>query len=90
MGNLDQTQPRHARQAPHDLNRELVSRLQAGGEVFISNAIIDGAYALRACVVNFRTTLADIEALPGIVIRLGRAVDGEMRPGRREMLQNER
>ncbi len=40
-------------------------------------------------VVNFRTTLADIEALPGIVIRLGRAVDGEMRPGRREMLQTQ-
>lgn len=66
-----------------DLNRELLNRLQAGGEAFISNAIISGAYTLRACIVNFRTTLADIEALPEIVIRLGRAVDGAMRPSRR-------
>jgi hypothetical protein len=31
--------------------------------------------------VNFNTTLADVEALPGIVARLGRATDAELRPG---------
>lgn len=72
----------------NDLNRELLNRLQAGGEAYISNAIIDGAYALRACIVNFRTGLGDIEALPEIVIRLGRAVDAELRPSRRGVPQN--
>jgi len=41
---------------------------------------VEGSYLLRACIVNFRTRLADIEALPPIVARLGRAVDAEMRP----------
>jgi glutamate/tyrosine decarboxylase-like PLP-dependent enzyme len=62
------------------LNREMVSRVQTGGEVFLSNAVVEGRYLLRACIVNFRTRLADIEALPAIVTRLGRAVDAEMRP----------
>jgi glutamate/tyrosine decarboxylase-like PLP-dependent enzyme len=63
-----------------DLNRELLSRLQAGGEAYVSNAVLDGTFVLRACIVNFRTRLADIEALPEIVTRLGRAADAEMRP----------
>ena len=44
------------------------------------NAVIEGKYLLRACIVNFRTTLSDVEALPEIVIRLGRELDSEMRP----------
>lgn len=31
-------------------------------------------------VVNFRTSLADVAALPGIVARLGREVNAELRP----------
>jgi glutamate/tyrosine decarboxylase-like PLP-dependent enzyme len=54
------------------LNRELLDRLQRGGEVFVSNAVIDGRYVLRACIVNFHTTLADVEAAVEIVIRTGR------------------
>jgi glutamate/tyrosine decarboxylase-like PLP-dependent enzyme len=56
------------------INRELLDRLQRGGEVFVSNAVIRGRYALRACIVNFHTTLADVEALPAIVARVGRDV----------------
>lgn len=61
------------------LNTELVTRLQNGGEVFVSNAVISGKFLLRACIVNFRTTLEDVRALPGIVVRVGRELDGEMR-----------
>jgi len=61
------------------LNAELVNRLQTGGEAFVSHAVVDGNYVLRACIVNFRTTLFDIDALPAIVARLGREVDGELR-----------
>lgn len=62
------------------LNAELLTRLQNGGEAFVSNAVLDGKFLLRACVVNFRTSLADIQALPNIVIKLGREVDKAMRP----------
>ena len=64
------------------LNRELLDRLQRGGEVFVSNAIVGGRYVLRACIVNFHTARADVEALPEIVARIGRAVDAELRPDR--------
>jgi glutamate/tyrosine decarboxylase-like PLP-dependent enzyme len=59
------------------LNTELLDRLQAGGEVFMSNAIIDGKFLLRACIVNFRTSMEDVLAVPEIVARVGRQVHGE-------------
>ena len=62
------------------LNKAIVARLQQGGDAFITHAVIDGRYVLRACVVNFRTTEADIDALPGLVTALGRACDAELRP----------
>jgi aromatic-L-amino-acid/L-tryptophan decarboxylase len=62
------------------LNRELLDRLQRGGEVFVSNAVVDGRYALRACIVNFHTGVADVEALPEIVARVAQSIDAELRP----------
>jgi glutamate/tyrosine decarboxylase-like PLP-dependent enzyme len=64
----------------NELNDELLTRLQNGGETFVSNAVIDGVFYLRGCVVNFRTDRKDIEAIPGIVTRIGAEVDAEMRP----------
>jgi len=40
-----------------------MSRLQDGGEAYVSNAVLKGRMLLRACIVNFRTTAADLEAL---------------------------
>jgi len=62
------------------VNRELVDRLQRGGETFVSNAVVDGHYVLRACIVNFHTAQSDVEAVPDIVARIGRSVDAELRP----------
>jgi glutamate/tyrosine decarboxylase-like PLP-dependent enzyme len=62
------------------LNAELLTRLQGGGDVYLSNAVVQGRFLLRVCVVNFRTTLQDIEALRGIVTRVGAEVDAELRP----------
>jgi glutamate/tyrosine decarboxylase-like PLP-dependent enzyme len=62
------------------LNRELLDRLQRGGETFVSNAVVGGRYVLRACIVNFHTDRADVEAVPEIVARIGRTVDAELRP----------
>jgi len=54
------------------LNEELVNTLQAGGELFVSNAIINGNYCLRACIVNFRTSEKDIHEMIEIIAREGR------------------
>jgi aromatic-L-amino-acid/L-tryptophan decarboxylase len=62
------------------LNRALLDRLQRGGELFVSNAVVAGRYVLRACIVNFHTTRADVEAVPEIVARVGRTIDSELRP----------
>ena len=62
------------------LNEQLLSRVERSGEAFLSNALIGDTYALRACIVNFRTSLDDIDALPGLVARLGRIADESLRP----------
>lgn len=64
----------------NELNQKLRDELELDGSAFVSNAVIDKVFVLRLCVVNFRTTLSDIEALPEIVRRLGRKVDKAMRP----------
>jgi glutamate/tyrosine decarboxylase-like PLP-dependent enzyme len=56
------------------LNREILDRLQSGGEAFVSPAIVGGRFALRACIVNFHTTVVDVEALTEIVVRVGRDI----------------
>jgi aromatic-L-amino-acid decarboxylase len=61
------------------LNRELLTRLQNTGEIYLSNAIIDGMFALRCCIVNFRTSEDDIDGLPHLVVRLGNELDSVLR-----------
>jgi glutamate/tyrosine decarboxylase-like PLP-dependent enzyme len=55
------------------LNETLLQKLKSSGETFLSNVVVGGKFLLRACIVNFRTSLADIEALPGIITRHGAA-----------------
>ena len=47
---------------------------------FVSNAVMGEVYALRMCVVNFRTTLEDVVALARITVDLGAAADADLRP----------
>lgn len=56
------------------LNEDLLNELQTGGEVFLSNAIVNKNYCLRACIVNFRTSQKDIKEIIEIVIREGEKV----------------
>ena len=65
----------------NQLNTEILTRIQRTGEAIISNAVIQHTFLLRACIVNFRTSLEDIEALVDLVIRIGRQVDTLLRPG---------
>jgi glutamate/tyrosine decarboxylase-like PLP-dependent enzyme len=64
----------------NQLNEALLKQLQLEGEVFVSNAVLNGNFVLRACIVNFRTSLEDVRMLPGIVLRLGREQDARLRP----------
>jgi aromatic-L-amino-acid decarboxylase len=41
-------------------NRELLERVNASGEIFISGCVLDGRYALRLAVGNMRTTEEDV------------------------------
>ncbi len=61
------------------LNQELLSRVERSGEAFLSNAIVGGRFALRACIVNFRTSAEDVDALPSLLARIGREADEIMR-----------
>ncbi len=61
------------------LNQELLNALQEGGEVFLSNAIVDKSYCLRACIVNFRTSEKDIEEIIDIIVKVGGKVHQELK-----------
>jgi aromatic-L-amino-acid/L-tryptophan decarboxylase len=61
------------------LNQELLERIQSSGEAFVSNAVVRGRYLLRACIVNFNTSAADVDRVPDIVVRMGREVDSRLR-----------
>jgi glutamate/tyrosine decarboxylase-like PLP-dependent enzyme len=56
------------------LNQELLTRVERSGEAFLSNAMVNGRFALRACIVNFRTSSEDIEALLPLLERIGQGI----------------
>ncbi|HEY7185783.1 MAG TPA: aminotransferase class V-fold PLP-dependent enzyme [Vicinamibacterales bacterium] len=63
----------------HTLNEDLLTRIERSGEAFLSQAMVDGRFALRACIVNFRTSRADIDALVPLIARHGTEADRAMR-----------
>jgi len=62
-----------------ELNRAVQTRMETSGLAFVSNAVVEGRYLLRMCVVNFRTRLQDVEALVEVSVRLGRELHRETR-----------
>ena len=62
----------------NQLNEALVNKLQQGGKVFLSNAIINEDYCLRSCIVNFRTSKKDIEEIIDIVVEEGKKAHIEL------------
>jgi len=61
------------------LNRELLAAIERSGQAFVSSAVVDGRFLLRACIVNFHTSTDDIDALLLLVSRLGRQIDAALR-----------
>ena len=53
------------------LNERLMTAIHADGRVYCSNAVIDGRFGLRACIVNFRTEADDVERLLEVADELG-------------------
>ena len=62
------------------LNEAIVAAVQRCGDAFISNAVVGDDYLLRTCVVNFRTTEADVDSVVETIAAVGRSLDSEMRP----------
>jgi glutamate/tyrosine decarboxylase-like PLP-dependent enzyme len=52
-------------------NERVLTELQRRGSSYLSNARVDGKFALRGCVLNYRTTRRDMEVLLDDVRRAG-------------------
>jgi len=61
------------------LNAAILDQLQESGTAYLSNAIIDDVYLLRACVVNFRTSAGGIDLLPEKIATVGRSAHQGLR-----------
>ena len=58
------------------LNRALLERLQLGGEAFITSTELRGRFVLRACIVNYRSTRADVDRMLEAIRTIGRDLVG--------------
>ena len=64
------------------LNQHLLTALVADGRVYCSNAVLDGRFCLRACIVNFRTEAEHLELLLEVAGEHGRRLsDIAAKPG---------
>jgi len=61
------------------LNRRIIERILDEAECYMSPTELDGRYALRVCIVNFRTQPSDIDFLLERVLSLGRAAESALR-----------
>ena len=60
-----------------ELNLHILRRVQRRGRVYVSNATIHSKFALRACIVNHRTTTTDVDEVIDEVLKAGK----ELSPG---------
>ena len=60
------------------LNKTIMEEVQAGGEAFLTQAILRGRFVLRANVLHYGTTEEDVEALVEVARRTGERLVTEM------------
>lgn len=65
----------------NELNERIMFDLEFDGKVYPSNAVVDGRFAIRSCIVNFRTEADQMETLVADTVRFGRARHAEMWDG---------
>jgi aromatic-L-amino-acid decarboxylase len=51
----------HTEDELNRLNERIMQLVQRDGRAYVSNATLNGRFALRACIINFRTTRRDID-----------------------------
>ncbi len=76
-GPLSVTCFRYKRRGVEDLdglNRKLVETVQREGKAFLTTTELNGQLVLRACIVNFRTTEADLDILLDAIAEVGARV----------------
>ena len=56
------------------LNKQVMEQVQTEGAAFITNTVVRGRFALRACLLHYATTEADVAALVEVVRRAGAAL----------------
>jgi glutamate/tyrosine decarboxylase-like PLP-dependent enzyme len=56
----------------NELNERIMAAVQKDGRAYLSNATVNGKFALRACITNFRTTKADLEQTLDVVREVAR------------------
>jgi aromatic-L-amino-acid/L-tryptophan decarboxylase len=56
------------------LNERIMELVQKGGRAYVSNATVNGRFALRACITNFRTTKTDIDQTVNVIRGAGESL----------------
>jgi aromatic-L-amino-acid/L-tryptophan decarboxylase len=74
-------QPRLEEAVLDALNKRIMEMLQSEGRAFVSNAVLRGRFALRACVLHYGTSEADLAALVEAVRDAGARCAGELVAG---------
>jgi len=54
-----------------ELNRRVIAGMQDVGDVFLTDTELAGRFALRACILNFRTEESDLDTLLGAIRSAG-------------------
>jgi glutamate/tyrosine decarboxylase-like PLP-dependent enzyme len=67
LASADAHERAQAEDEMNELNERILRAVQRGGRAYVSNASLRGRFALRACIVNFRTTRRDIETTLDII-----------------------
>ncbi|HEY7280483.1 MAG TPA: pyridoxal-dependent decarboxylase [Actinomycetota bacterium] len=62
------------------LNQRIMTEIQLDGRVFYSNAMVEGRFVLRSCLVNFRTEARDVDAVVEVTAEIAAKLDRELRP----------
>jgi len=55
--------PEQSPEKANDFNLALLRRVVQRGRIYLSNAVLRGNFCLRACIVNHRTTQADVDSV---------------------------
>jgi aromatic-L-amino-acid decarboxylase len=72
--------PDHLRRdeaALNALNKRVMEEVQASGVTFLTQTMLVGRFALRACILHYATTKADVTALVDVVRHMGARLAGE-------------